>query len=225
MLPLAIWLALGVDAILVALHLANAVPIPPLEARTRLLDLGIEANVPTWWASAQLWTAAVLLASIGWRTAAHSGSLALAALLAIFSLDEVARLHEPLAAATRSEFVPITGLWPLLLGPLAIAVVSVSAWMARTTWSRDPVAAAWLGAGLAGFLVSVVGIELLVNVVPWGGAAHFTQVLAEETGELIAGTFILAGAYRFAIPPSRAAVDDTSQPPMDEPWPMHSQPR
>ncbi|CAN5368526.1 hypothetical protein BH24CHL10_BH24CHL10_02550 [soil metagenome] len=39
--------------------------------------------------------------------------------------------------------------------------------------------------GLAGFLVSAVGIELLVNVVPWGGAAHFTQVLAEETGELI----------------------------------------
>ncbi|MBA3587612.1 MAG: hypothetical protein H0W41_08255 [Chloroflexi bacterium] len=57
--------------------------------------------------------------------------------------------------------------------------------------------------------MSAVGIELLVNVVPWGGAAHFTQVLAEETGELIAGTFILAGAYRFAIPPSRAAVDDT----------------
>ncbi len=41
------------------------------------------------------------------------------------------------------------------------------------------------------------------------GGRALTQVLAEETGELIVGTFILAGAYRFAIPPSRAAVDDT----------------
>jgi len=169
---------------------------------TRLFDLGVEANLPTWWASAQLWTAAALLASVAWRTGAHPASFALAALIAAFSVDEVASLHERIAFATRSELLPVTGVWPFVLGPLALVAVGVSARMARRTWHRDPTAAAWLGIGLVGLLVSAAGIELLVNVVPWRSGAHFIQVLAEESGELVSGTLILAGAYRLAIPPS-----------------------
>ncbi|MFN2418270.1 MAG: hypothetical protein ABR593_05015 [Candidatus Limnocylindria bacterium] len=202
MLPLPVRLAFGMDALLVALHLANALPIPPLASPTLLFDLGVEGNLPTWWASTQLWTAAALLGFGARRRGGHPASYAMAALIGAFSLDEVSRLHERLGAATRSELLPVTGLWPVLLAPAALLVLGVSGWLARSTWRRDPAGAVWLGGGILGLLVSAAGIEMIVNFLSLGGDAHFAQVLVEEAGELISGTLILAGAYRFAVPPA-----------------------
>jgi hypothetical protein len=201
MVPGPIRLAFAMDGLLILLHLANAIPIPPLERPTLFLDLGIEGNLPTWWASVQLWTAAVLIGYVGWRRAGNLVTFALATFIGILSLDEFARLHERIAESTRSELLPVTGLWPVLLAPAALVVVLTTAWLGRSTWQRDRVAAAWLGAGLLGLVASAAGIELIINFMDLESFAYAIEQLLEESGELVAGTLIVAGAYRFAAMP------------------------
>ena len=198
---LPVQVAIGVDFLLIGLHLANALPIPPLQSPTLLLDLGAEANLPTWWASAQLWTAAALLAYAAWRPGGERAAIVTAAVIGTFSLDEVARLHERVGAATRSELLPVTGLWPILVAPAALAVAAAGAWLARSTWRREPTAAALLAGGILGLVVSGAGVELLGNWLAMGSGAQFIQVSVEESGELLSGTLILAGACRLASSP------------------------
>jgi hypothetical protein len=193
-----IGLALGIDGFLAILHVANAVPVPPLQRPSYLLDLGLEANLPTWWASIQLWTASLLLAQVASRSADGIGLWLGSALLAFLSLDETTSLHERLAVATRSGLLPVTGLWPLLLAPALLVAAGAVAVVGRGTLSLDRVASALLGGGLTLLVASAAGVELLANVVTLGSVEDTLQVLAEETGELIAGTLLLAGSYRLA---------------------------
>lgn len=192
--------ALGLDLAVVLLHLANQMPGSPFGPPHRFFDLSLEANLPTWWASIQLWTASMLLA----RAAAshrHLDRLALwlgSALLGALSLDETTGLHERVASVTRTDLFPVTGLWPFLLAPALLVAASAIAYVGRTVWRLDATSAALLAAGLMLLVVSAAGVELFVNVVTPGTPDQAMQVLVEESGELVAGTLLLAGSLRFA---------------------------
>lgn len=198
-------LALAVDMALIALHLGNAIPLPPLPRQTAFLDLAAESNLPTWWSGVQLWTAGLLLVGAGWRRGKDAGILGIGFLVLACSMDEVARMHERIAFATRSEALPVTGIWPLIFVPLAIVVGVAALLVGRQTWRRDPVAAAWLLGGAAALVGFSAGVEMFANVIVGMESAIFLQALVEETGEMLAGTLMLAGAYRVATSPHQPA--------------------
>lgn len=124
-----LWLALLVDAVLVALHLA----VPIAAGHTiGFFDLGAERNLPTWWSSGKLAVAGLLFALVSVRLRRNgTGSWflgLLAASLLAMSLDELASIHEKIGlwvdGTTRSETkYTVTGYWIVFLGvPAAIAV-------------------------------------------------------------------------------------------------------
>ena len=137
-----IGVALGIDLILVALHAANAIPVPPLQRPSFFFDLGTEANLPTWWASVQLWTASLLLARAASLRADRIGMWLGGVLLALLSLDETTGLHERLAAATRTGLLPVTGLWRYVLAPILLMAALGVAYVGRRSghgaWTSGP---------------------------------------------------------------------------------------
>lgn len=81
-----------------ARHLGSLDP----ESRLRsALSLSYEANVPTWYSSGLLWTAALGLACCGWREPGRERAWwwVLAAIFMLMSLDESIELHEELGGA------------------------------------------------------------------------------------------------------------------------------
>jgi hypothetical protein len=65
------------------------------------LSLSYEANLPTWYSSGLLWTAALGLACCGWRELGRDRAWwwGLAAIFMLLSLDESIELHEELGGA------------------------------------------------------------------------------------------------------------------------------
>ena len=81
-----------------ARHLGSLDPESSLRSA---LSLSYEANVPTWYSSGLLWTAALGLAGCGWRERGRDRPRwwVLAAIFMLLSLDESIELHEELGGA------------------------------------------------------------------------------------------------------------------------------
>jgi hypothetical protein len=85
-------------AVELARHLG---PLEPESSLRSALSLSYEANIPTWYSSGLLWTAALGLACCGWREPGRERSWwwVLAAIFMLMSLDESIGLHEELGGA------------------------------------------------------------------------------------------------------------------------------
>ncbi|MGH2602707.1 MAG: hypothetical protein ACRDJ9_25400, partial [Dehalococcoidia bacterium] len=169
-------LAFGVDLGLIALHVVNLQGITPAGRPLRFFDVDDEVNLPTWWASVQLFSIGLLLGLVAVRRAprawiARIGLWVLAAAFFGMSLDEFAQLHERLGQATRTGVLPVTGAWPLILGPLALVVIG-GALLAARPYLRDPQALAIMAGGLVLYVVAAAGIELTLNAVALGSVEH-----------------------------------------------------
>lgn len=79
-----------------ARHLGSLGPESSLRSA---LSLSYEANLPTWYSSGLLWTAALGLACCGWRSSERAWWWGLAAIFMLLSLDESIELHEELGGA------------------------------------------------------------------------------------------------------------------------------
>jgi len=169
--------------------------------KSDLFQLGGEANIPTWLATAQLFTVAAVLGPLALRDG-HRNRLTflIPAFFALLSLDEAARLHErggdwllrELEIGVESKsgpwmilFVPIIGL----LGILAAAQL----WRYLRT---HRVALRLMVAGALILAFSAVGLALAANPVLEDSALHRVIVLAEESGEMLGGFLLLWGAVR-----------------------------
>jgi hypothetical protein len=163
------------------------------------LDVDADTNAFAWASSVAQFAAAfvcVLLAAVGWWSPRRL--LALAAILAFFSLDDIARYHENLGSAVREDVVGAESgygrlIWPIVFFPL-LAAAFVLLWrLAERVYERS---ARFVELGLA-MLVLAVLAEAASTVFHVGSDAEGTlpdvlEVAVEESLELAAWVLIAA---------------------------------
>lgn len=185
---------IGLDLLLIAIYVVTNI----WGYTPRILDLNIEASIPTWFSSMKLFVLAqlfgLLVLILAQRDYLDAAPFLLLGLLAlVLSMDEVATIHEryarhiePLLTQTvRADlYFSRTGYWMLVLGPILAASVAVGIWLAARRVAIPPRAASKGLLGLAVFFVAATGVETLSN---WtlSPAASVAQIAVEEGGEMV----------------------------------------
>lgn len=204
-IPTLAQLLLLADFSLVMLYLIDAGLGHPYPQLAHLVDLDGEANLPTWYSSAQLLVLGLLLGLFIMMTANGRSLRALlrfapAALCIALSMDEVAQVHELLARKSdvimpngtrQGSLFSHTGLWMFLLGPPFLIMVAM-VWRDLVVYLQGRRSIARLY--IVGFIVyvgSALGIETLSNFVEPGGLAALLQVACEELGEMLGVTLLV----------------------------------
>ena len=170
-----------------------------------VFDLDAEMNVPTWFSSMQLMLIGLLLAVFAWakfdrtKLKASIGLIAVSALFILFSMDEVATIHENvggklvyyLKAQNQDSVFVLFAFWTVLLVPtLVILACIVSA--TRVHWAGRPLIGLRFVFGMVVFLGSAVGVELV-----WAAVFHMNpsespiEVFIEEVGEMVGATLLV----------------------------------
>jgi hypothetical protein len=204
-IPYAVRVLLLTDLPLAALYILDTALGHPYSIVTRLVNLNGEANLPTWYSSAQSLVLGLLLGALA--VVLSNGRLirswplvALSAVCLALSLDETAQIHEwfgkksdiLFASGTRQgSLLPRTGLWMFLLGPPFVIVVALL-WRAlsRSLRGRERVVRLYL-VGFFLYVTSALGMEIFANVVSAGGRKSVVQVACEELGELLGVTLLI----------------------------------
>ncbi|MEA2725404.1 MAG: hypothetical protein QOH59_3175 [Gemmatimonadales bacterium] len=202
-LPPVILLA-AIDLVLAATYYADYLLGQPLLPLTRQLDLGGESNLATWYASMKWGLASLVFFVPAWprfqpKVPSTYPILLVPLLCLLFSIDEVAQLHERLGGQADAllpggvrggGIFQRTGVWMLLLiPPTCVAAIMGGRALAREYPGHQRIL---LRAGVAGlaFLLAAGGVELLANLVEPGSHLQVLQVLVEETGEMLAATAV-----------------------------------
>jgi hypothetical protein len=168
----------------------------------RLLDLNAERNLPTWFSSTILLTAAALLAGIAAdRSRAHRRAWIFLSLVFVYlSLDEAASIHEMSNAPLRALLHAGPALYfPWIIGGLALAgTVLAIEWrllcaLPRRTAVLFCVAGAIYVAGAVGF--EELAAPLYARHVHPGVQAAL--VVAEESCEMIGVALFIVALARF----------------------------
>lgn len=222
-IPLLIALLLAADLALALIPVLDYEAGHPFQRLSNLFNLDTESTIPTWYASVQWFCAGAmfaLFATHALRTRMR-GALSIAALACaciVFSVDEIAEIHERLGSAADAFMsngsrdgtaLWSTGLWPFVVGIPVIAVLAVAVRGTRHIFlARAPRALALLIVGFAvmftGALVVELGANLLDAAAPRGGS-FLAQVVVEELMEMLGVTLIawsassLLHAYGFAL--------------------------
>lgn len=192
------------DALFVGLYLLMHVTGVMIEA----FSVEAERSVATWYASMKL----LLVAQLGSTTAflmpatarmARLTMLGLACVFLLFSIDEIASLHERFGwrltawvagGRPRSELMlSRTGYWMVVLAPVAIAVLAALGYAYRRAGRP---AAATVTKALVGFILLMGGgggIEALQNFLP-DGSVLVLAIAVEEGCELLGVTFLFWAA-------------------------------
>lgn len=209
-IPLLIAILFAADLVLALIPVLDFVAGRPFQRLSNLFNLGNEGTVPTWYSSMQWFCAGAMLmlfATHALRTHMR-GSLfisALALACIVFSIDEIAQIHERLGSIAntllvdqRASGVWATGLWPFVVGIPAIIVLAITVRGTRHVFLvRAPRALSFLIVGLAVMLTGAVLVELSVNLLPPTGprgGAFFAQVVTEELMEMVGATFVVWSA-------------------------------
>ncbi len=222
-LPAVVRWLFAADLVLVALYGADQIAGHPSWFLSRLVDLNVESNLPTWFSSLQLAGVSVLLFlaaalhPVGTTIRRAIGALAL--LLLFLSLDEIASIHEWLGVLSDRYFLgggrettafSHTGLWMLALVP---AVLLWLAWFVRPLWSGPLRSAAIRRLGAVGWLLllgAAGGVELLSNFFTEESPVAILLVVLEEGGEMVGGTLLFWAAFLIR---RGAAQDSPTNPP------------
>jgi hypothetical protein len=206
--------------------------IPHLYGVVHLFDMGVEANLPTYFSSLQLLFVAALLGLIGVlrrrsgdRYALHWLWLALIFLL--LSIDEMSEIHE-MSIRPMRELAPdvVTGFfyWAWVIPAMALVVVVAACYASFVFRYLPPYLrrAALLGAAV--FVGGAVGVEMPeAAFVEANGLDNYTYalfVVVEEVMEMTGVLIFLAGLLRYIgselgefslriVPPAAAAVRPT----------------
>jgi hypothetical protein len=211
-LPLLIALLFAADCALALIPVIDFAAGHPWPRLSNLFNLDTEQTIPTWYSSMQWFCAGAMFASFAshaWhrhmRGALCITALALACL--VFSVDEIAEIHERLGFAadalmsggTRKDTALwSTGLWPFLIGIPVIAAIAVVVRGTRHIFlARAPRALVLLIAGFIVMFTGAVGVELVANFVSADkqSAAFLAQVVVEETMEMLGVTLIAWSAF------------------------------
>jgi hypothetical protein len=172
---------------------------------TRLLDLNGEHNIPSWYSSAALLTAAALLYAIAAATGeaqTRRGWRALSLLFVALSLDEAAGVHE----LTNRPLRAMLDVGPVLYFPWILAggctAIIMGIWF--MPWLRtlpaDTRALLVLAGGM--FVGGALGVEAITAPIyaisGKGTVLHAVLVTIEESLEMIAIVLLIVAALRYA---------------------------
>jgi hypothetical protein len=235
-IPLLIALLFAADVALALIPVLDYEAGHPFQRLSNLFNLDTESTVPTWYSSMQWLCAGAMFALF----AAHAlrsrmrGALSIALLALaciVFSIDEVAEIHERVGFAAdafmhngsrEGTALWSTGLWPFVIGIPVIALLTVAVRGTRHIFlKRAPHALMLLIIGFVVMFTGALGVELASNLIdasaPHGGW-FLTQVVSEEFMEMLGVTLIawsassLLQAYEFelrmpaALPQQRVEV-------------------
>ena len=196
--------AVAIDLLMGIAHLANVNGLPGLGRPLALFDLGGEHNLPTWWSSVKLFVIGTLFAMLLPRLSSVPRAFLVVGFTALvfvgLSLDEFAAIHEYFGRRTRSDELPVSGLWPFLFGGLGLLTVAALAVAGRGLWGQDSIAAACVAGGLAALVVAAAGLDLIVNVAPANSVAVQVTSFIEEMAEMLAASVVLFGAWSLTRP-------------------------
>src|ERR1044072_5183885 len=211
-IPLLIALLFAADLALALIAVADFAAGHPWPRLSNLFNLDAERTVPTWYSSLQWFCAGAMFASFASHAWARRtrGALCIAALALaclVFSVDEIAEIHERLGFATdalmssgtrEGTALWSTGLWPILIGiPAIVAIAIVVRGTRHIFLARAPRALVLLIVGFIVMFTGALGVELIANLVsPDKHSGEFlAQVVIEESLEMIGVTLIAWSAY------------------------------
>jgi hypothetical protein len=211
-IPLLIALLFAADCALILIPVIDYAVGHPFQRLSNLFNLDAERTVPTWYSSIQWFCAGAMFgsfASHAWhrrmRGALCIASVALACV--VFSVDEIAEIHERLGFATDALLsggtrdgtaLWSTGLWPILIGiPATLAIAIVVRGTRHILLARAPRALLLLVAGFIVMFTGALAVEMVANLVSAdkSSGAFLAQVVVEEGLEMIGVTLIAWSAY------------------------------
>jgi hypothetical protein len=190
------------DIALIVFYLVNMLLGQPYEFPTQLVDLDREANLPTWHAAAQLYLSGALLAvwaadrrvraegKVGWAL------LLLPAVFLFLSLDETASIHEWLGRVGERAEARLLGrsvhgpLWVFMTVPPLAVSLWICGRIAKPVFAGRRRLVTMFAAGFSLLIVSA-GLDIVQWAVRDIPAALQTELLIEESGEMLAGTLLL----------------------------------
>lgn len=192
------FVALGLAALHVGVDkLSDRRPDLVSEELLRFVDLGQEANLPTWFTTA-LWLAAALVAFSIWRVFAergypHRGYWAgMVPLFLFLSADEAGKIHEAIGGFI-SGFADFSGFFTYawVIFGVAFAMTIGAIYVRLLLLLRPGPAIALVTAALI-FLSGSVGVESIWAAVDKGhldrmpfGQSHLRMIVYEETLEML----------------------------------------
>lgn len=199
---------LSVDLLFVAVF-ALAVALGFVHGKAFLLvNLDVETNPPSWYASTQVFVIAIAYLMLGSRLlpVRRKASdlrrlwLALGIGFTFLSMDEGAALHERIGRVlARAHFnvnVRGGGQWIFFYLLLAAILVVALRKELRLAWRDWRTEVAFFIAGFAILAAGGVGSEMVEWLTKLHGTAHFVQVGVEEGLEMIGASLLALGAYR-----------------------------
>ncbi len=201
-----VWICFGLDLLIPAADVATRVAIHQQWLPwTDVVNVGAEANIPTWYQSAKLLLIGIVLcmmivALFRERKTGASGLLMGALMFIGLSMDETGQIHERLGhladtQTTNARFVE-SGLWPFVCVPPFIVALYLSYRAARALLTRETFIL--FAAGLGILMAGAVGMEMVANLVDLKSKTYTLCVISEETLEMFGTTTILWGAIRMA---------------------------
>lgn len=229
---IAAWLFLA-DAAITLAYLVNMMAGSPFTFPGRFLNMDGEANLPTWYASAKLLTLGLLLFIFagGAHGRRRRALLFLPAVLAVaLSLDEVAGIHEWiglksdafLAGADRkASLFPVTGIWVLLVAPVALVSAALCYRVLRPFLQAAPAARRLFALGFTVLMAGAMGAELAANFVAPGTWHATLQVAVEEGAELAGTTTLIWAALELLAAHGLAVVQPLTAQPTRTTFPHH----
>jgi hypothetical protein len=222
-IPLLIALLFAADLTLALIPVLDFEIGHPFQRVSNLFNLDTESTVPTWYSSMQWFCAGAMFALFAFHAlrARMRGALSIAVLALaciVFSIDEVAEIHERLGAAAdvlmqhgsrEGTALWSTGLWPFVIGIPAIAMLAIAVRGTRHIFlRRAPRALVLLIIGFVVMFSGALGVELasnLIDATAQHGGWFLTQVVVEELMEMLGVTLIawsassLLQAYEFEL--------------------------
>lgn len=175
----------------------------PFEKVTRLLNLGGEMNIPTWYASMQWFCVALLfgvfaIRNFDWSNRAWA-FLLFASMCLLFSIDEIACIHEWLGQKTdallpsgnrNDTFFRTTGIWIFVVGvPVLFWCLGLVLTMRKYLFRHRHVCRK-LMIGTIIFFGGSIGVEILSNITDRNTLGSIVENIFEEGMEM-AGVTVL----------------------------------
>ncbi len=161
------------------------------------LSLSYEGNLPTWYATVLLWTAALGLSRIAMQApaTARRGWAGLAAIFALLSLDEAIELHESLGGAELHGPLYFSWVVPGALLTAMFGLAYLRFWLRLPSATRRAFALAF-----AIYVGAALGMELPLGA--WterhgdDNVVYALLDFGEESLELVGLTYFLAAIAR-----------------------------
>ncbi len=175
-----------------------------------VFGLDNENNIPTWYSSIQYAFVALLFSIVAWAQLRRDdlASWALCVppcLFLLLSLDEQASMHERIGlffdtmlfnGLGEQNVLPVSGLWVFIAVPFALVAFTMLRYL-HACFAVAPHAYRLCAIGLVTIVFAAAGLEAasnLIDVNKSGMLPLYTEILLEETLEMIGATLVLWGA-------------------------------